>query len=95
MAVTIALYPRDDRMRLGMTRKEEGRGFANNVDCVDATIWGFEEIQSKERPLRIASNSNDNIREKTVKEKNLENKNGSNNNRKDTSSNELGRLRTR
>ena len=53
-----ALYPRDDLERLGISRKEEGRGLPSMEKYVDASMQGFENYirKNKERLITAASN---------------------------------------
>ena len=57
------LYLIDDIKRLHVSRKG-GRGLITTGEYVDATIQGVEDCtkNSKERPVRVANNSIDNIR---------------------------------
>ena len=47
MTMHKAFYLRDDVNRLYVSRKEEGRGFANIEDGVDTSIEGYEEYIRK------------------------------------------------
>ena len=51
MTIHKALYPRDDRDRLYVSRKEGGRGLPNIEDCVEATIQGVEEYTKKSKEI--------------------------------------------
>ena len=57
-------HPRDDTDRQYVLRKEGKRGFASIEDSADTSIRGFKDHikMDKERLIRTANNSNDNIR---------------------------------
>ena len=52
-----ALHPRDDIDRLYVSRKGEGRGFANIEDNVDASKWGLKDYikRNKKKTLITAT----------------------------------------
>ena len=59
MTMHKALHPRDDVVRLYVSRKEEGRGLSSIEDTVDASIQWLEDYFEKHERGLIATIRND------------------------------------